>query len=118
MSDLDKTTIIPDGNPNDVLDYPILKMVVLGDNLKLAQIANRFAHENPIVDRKVLWFKEPSTANLKQFFPKLEDNLDDIQGFSVSTTNVIAYYIRKGETVNNVRVDRAYNKAGLPENNR
>ena len=117
MSQLDKTLIIPEDDPNTVVGQPILKMVILGNNQHLAQIANDLALDPPVVDRRVLWFKDPDMAALRHLFKSLADDLGDVLAFSVSTKDLVADYIRKGEQLDYIRVDQSYTRAGLPEYN-
>ena len=117
MRTLEKTTIIPNGNAIDVLGQPILKIVVLGDDEPLAQIANELAYYPPFIDRQVLWFKYPIEDELRGLFGNFDEDFDNIKGFSLSTKNVIADYITQGEIADPVRVELSYTRAGLPEFN-
>lgn len=117
MCTLEKTTIIPDGNPNDVLGQPILKMVVLRENEPLAKIANDLALYPPNIDRQVLWFTDPSEDELRDLFGNFDENINSIVAFSLSTTNIIADYIIQGEIIDHVRVEHSYTLAGLPDFN-
>ena len=118
MNELKKTIIIPGGDANEVVGKPILKMVVLGDNEEVAIIANRLAKYPPTaVDRHVIWYKNPSHAELKNLFSNIDDNIDGVVAFAVSTKDLVAEYVRSGETLDNVRLDQAYTKAGLSEYN-
>ena len=125
MCTLEKTTIIPTGDPREILSKQILKMVVLVDNEQLVQFANDMALYPPQVDRHVLWFTEPNENELieliKEFDPEFEREFnigfDSILAFSLSTTNKIADYITSDEVIDLVRIGYSYTKAGLPEYN-
>ena len=118
MSEIRKTIIVPGGNARDVVGKPILKMVVLGNNEQVAKSASRLALYPPTnTDRYVLWFKNPSHSELKQLFENLDEDISNVVAFSVSTKDVVVDYIRTGETIDNVRLDHAYTKAGLREYN-
>lgn len=129
MSELKKTIIIPDddatnaeGKPklkiSDVVGKPILKMVVLGDSEEVATFASHLAEEPPTaVDRHVIWYKEPDHSALKLLFKNLDDNIEGVLAFAVSTKDIVADYVRAGEKIGYTRIDLAYSRAGLSEFN-
>ncbi len=117
MYALEKTTIIPDGDYNEILDLPILKLVVIDDNPEITRIANNLAIYPPNIDRHVLWFKESSEDELNEIFNGLDEDYNNIIAFSVSTINKIADYILYDDTIDMVRVDQAFTEAGKPEYN-
>jgi|FLOH01.1.fsa_nt_gi hypothetical protein len=117
MCILEKTTIVPDGNPNEILELPILKMVVLRVNEQLVQIANDLALYPPIIDRHVLWFTDPVENELADLFGNFDEDFNNILAFSMSTSNMIADYITQGEIIDIVRVEHSYTLAGLEEFN-
>ena len=119
MSDLDKTTIIPGGDAKEVLNKPILKIIVLVDNREIAQYANDAARRPPTpVDFQVIWFKNPNLSEIKNLIENIDDNLDDVIAFSISTKNRAAYYIRQGSRLSVPIFRNAFIKAGYAEHNK
>lgn len=118
MAPFEKTVTHPDQDPDDILNQPVLKMVVLVDDLDLVDIANNLALDPPIsVDRWVVWFKDPDDDDMRRRIPDLPPELKEIQAFSLSPMNKVSDIIYRKEKVDYVRVEHAYTKAGLPENN-
>jgi hypothetical protein len=117
MSPLKKTTIVPDGNPKEVLNKKILKMIVLRDNTKLAEFANELAIYPPNIERWVIWFKNPDENEIVKLFGNLDKDFNKIAGFSLSAKNEIANYILVNELIDILRVEEAYTDAGLPNYN-
>ncbi len=119
MDNYAKTTTIPDGDLKDVIGKPILKMVVLGNHPKLLQYASEIADDVPEddVDRKILWFKNPSENKIKGIFPDFKGDFDKILAFSVSTTDTIADYIKVGDKIGYIRTSQSFMRAGKPEFN-
>ncbi len=117
MHSLEKTTIIPDGNFNEILELPILKMVIIVNNPELVEIANDLSLYPPNIERHVLWFKDTSEDEIKEIFNDINEDYNDIQAFSVSTTNKVADYILSHEIIDMVRVDHSFTIAGKPEFN-
>ncbi len=118
MSPLTKTTIVPTGNPNDVLNRSILKMIILHETGDIVQIADDLAKYPPNIERHVIWFKDPNENEIRELFGDLDSNFNEIAAFSLSTTNVIADYILRNEEIGFARVDEAFTNAGKIEFNR
>jgi len=118
MSELAHTIIIPRGNSDPVFNGPnlSLKLVVLGSNPNLAEIANTLAQDAPTYPRFVIWYKAPVLSDLQTTFPEL-NSIDNLKGFSTSTTNKIASKIEGNTTVDFVSVSQAFLTAGLAEFN-
>lgn len=117
MKELEKTTIVPDEDPKNILKEPILKMIVLGNNKPLAVMANELAFYPPIKDRRVIWYKHFTEDEIRRLFDDLTGDFNTILAFSLSTKNLVADYIRQGDIVDEVRMEEVYTNAGLPEFN-
>jgi len=108
---LTKTVTVPPGNPEPTLHLPIIKMVVVVNDLNIAQTADDMAQLPPIVDRQVVWFQNGLPANYQAEFG-LPD-LATAAAFSLSPENNVGDVIRQGEIVDDVRMEEAYTAAGL-----
>ena len=118
MREYYKTLIIPGDNPATTFDKSILKLVILGNHEQAVKDADNLARFPPTsTDRYVVWFKNPTETEIKQYIPEFEDPQDDVVAFSLSTKNKIADYITKDEKLDYVRLDHSFTKAGSPEFN-
>lgn len=118
MPTLQKTIIVPTADPSTVLDQKILKMVVVVNDSALVEMANNLALKPPTaIDRYVIWYKTPDFSELKKQYPALPEDLTQVKAFSLSTKNKVADIITANETIDYVRIDQSYTKAGLPEYN-
>lgn len=118
MPQLQKTTVVPPGNPTSVLNEKIIKMIVVTNDSEFVEKADNLAINAPTaIQRKVIWYKQPDWQQLKQMFAELPYNKVDIKAFSVSTKNKIADVITVNEQADYMRIDEAYTKAGLAEFN-
>src|ERR1700761_2251896 len=106
---LTKTTIVPPGNADAILKLPILKMVVIVNNAAIAQTADDLAQSPPITDRQSIWFPGGLPAAYQGKFP-LEDPANTV-AFSLSTVNQVSDELMKGETIDDIRMEKAYDKA-------
>lgn len=93
------------------MHLPIIKMIVVVNDVNVAQTADDMAQMAPIVDRQVVWFPNGLPANYQAKFNV--PNLLTAVAFSLSPENNIGDVIRQGETVDFVRMDEAYSAAGL-----
>ena len=109
---LTKTTIVPPGNADNVLNQPIIKLIVVMNDPNLAQLADDLAQNPPIVDRQVIWFQNGLPANFQAMFNI--NNLNTALAFSLKIDNTVADVIRDTDNpVDAVRMAIAYNNAGL-----
>jgi hypothetical protein len=112
-----KTVIHPDTDPESKLQEPVLKMVILGNKTELVATADYLAEEPPTeVDRWVIWYKNPDMKALKKKFPVLK-NMPEFKAFSLSTINKVADVITVNDLEDELRVEKAYTKAGLRQYN-
>ncbi len=109
MPALTNTISIPDGNPNEILTGTDLsiKLIVLGNNPNLAEIANTLAQDAPTFPRFVIWYKTPVLADLQIHFPEL-NTLENLKGFSASTKNRIAYKIEETTSIDFLSISQAF----------
>jgi|GEM_PF-3299793 len=107
-----KTTIVPPGDANAVLNQPIIKMIVIVNDPDLAQLADNLARNPPIVDRQVVWFPGGLPANFQATFNI--DHIDTALAFSLKIDNTVADIITTDDRpVDAVRMAIGYNNAGL-----
>jgi hypothetical protein len=109
--DLQRTTIVPDGDPNPVFGEPILKLVVLGDRPDLVEIADKLSIDPPFIPRKVIWFKNglPDALQAKFNVP----DLADVKAFSLSVTNSLGPSLMDNDIEDFAAVDNLFIQAGL-----
>lgn len=109
---LTKTITVPPGNPEPTLHLQnTIKMVVVVNDENIAQTADDLAQLPPIVDRQVVWFQNGLPANYQAEFGV--PDLATAVAFSLSPENNIGDVIRRGEIVDDVRMEHAYTAAGL-----
>lgn len=119
MPVLQKMIMVPPSNPKTILDQKIIKFIVLVNDESVVVKANNLALDTPAnVDRFVIWYKEPDLTNIKKENPSLPNDLSLVTAFTLSEINKVADVIMNSETIDYVRIDSAYTKAGLPEFNK
>lgn len=107
---LTKTTAVPPGDADAVLNLPIIKMVVIVNDDVLAQLADDLAQMPPVVDRQVIWFPGGLPAN---YVAQFGIDVAAVLAFSLSPANTVGDTINQGEPLDETRIDTAYTKAGL-----
>lgn len=118
MTNLQRTIIVPGGNPETILSQKILKMIVIVDNDSFVEKADNLALDKPAgIERYVVWYLSPDFDQLKKAYPDLPDNLSGVVAFSLSTKNKVADTIKSNEQLSYSRIDSSFTKAGLPEFN-
>ncbi len=117
--DYSKNTIIGSKSlPAEILNTMSLKLVVLTPDSGFIDLADPIAQQNPMgIDRYVVWLKDPDAGALQNQLSGLEDNLEEVVAFSLSTTNKPAAYIRKGDLIDMPGIDYAFVVAGEPQYN-
>jgi len=113
MSTLEKTIITTEDDLPTIIDKSELKVIVLGDKEELVSLLNAVSYYTPIgINRFVIWIQEPNRNVLKEMFPSLSKDIDNVKAFALSTKNKIAYSMKEDERESLFRADRLFIKAG------
>jgi hypothetical protein len=107
-----KTTIVPPGNPDTVLNNAqALKFILLVNNSFYAQMADNLSSHPPVADRQVIWF----TNGLPPAYQKMFNipQLGTAVAFTLKLDNTVADIIRNDEIIDYPRFNLAYYNAGI-----
>lgn len=114
----DKTTTCNGSIPISILEKVCLKLIMLTEDKSDVIKADLVAQQEPLgVQRCVVWIKDLDQSLLIDQIPELGDAINNCSAFSLSTINKIGWIIDNNTVINYVRLDRAFIKAGKPENN-
>lgn len=115
---LQRTTIYPDQDPLPVMEEPILKLIVLSNDMEIVKNADNLAQSDPTsIGRWVIWMQQKDNDMLETLLNEVPNNVDEVVAFALSTVNLVADAILDSEEVDYLRLDEAFTKAGLPEFN-
>lgn len=97
----------------DILaDLKSIKLIVIVDDLKLLTMADEIAEYGPLNrQRKVVWVKKPDLTAIKKQINGV-DAINNWVAFSVSPINKFAFAITKTTTIDELKIEEAFVKAG------
>lgn len=118
MNYSEKTTICTEKLPANLLKKRGLKLVIINSDPDFVKKADTVAQQTPMgIERYVIWVKSPDIGMLRNQIPELPEFFNTVIAFSLSTINKLALIMSKDEPINELRIDRAYFKAGSSEYN-
>lgn len=114
----EKTIICDEFISEDIINDPILKLIVINDEEDFVELADMVAQQDPMgMDRRVIWIKNCDHQSVYDQIPDLSVELNNVKAFSLSTINKAARIIDIDDDINFIRIDEAYIEAGKPEYN-